>query len=118
MLGLRLGRRLGTAFAAILNLADILPARRYMALSALAGALAELVGVPFDDTPALSPRELAEAQRSPVSATVPLLPGMEEALLYFVGDRCSQDVYDNIERRISELRSSASSADKDSGRGK
>ncbi len=26
------------------------------------GALAELVGVPFDDTPALSPRELAQAQ--------------------------------------------------------
>jgi len=36
----QLGFVAGTAFAAILNLADILPARRYMALSALAGALA------------------------------------------------------------------------------
>jgi MFS family permease len=36
----QLGFVAGTAFAAVLNLADILPARRYMALSALAGALA------------------------------------------------------------------------------
>lgn len=36
----QLGFVAGTAFAAILNLADIIPARRYFALSATAGALA------------------------------------------------------------------------------
>lgn len=57
----------------------------------------------YEDGGHITPERVLELLNSPRPEADALLPGMREALLYFVGTRGAQAVYDNIKAAIKKM---------------